>query len=188
MSETLDVSRRGFEEAWFAEENQRLLRQMLVAEAQACRRSALAVASGLTEERLLDRLIALDIAPDRLAALVLAPLVLVAWSDGTLDPLERAAILKAAAERHVAAGSPAWRLLEGWLEQAPLPMLFEAWAAYARSVLQAMAVPERAAFRSWLLRRARAVAEAASGFLGLGWTVSPAEAAMLQRLEAALAD
>lgn len=188
MMESFNFCRRTFEEAFFAEENARLLRQMIEADRLHDRRAALAAASGIADAALLDRLVALDIGPDGLTALSLAPLVLVAWADGDLDWHEKAAVLQAAAERHIAAGSPGHALLDGWLRQPPLPVLFEAWAGYAAALLKGMPLRERAVLRAWLLDHARGVAEAAGGFLGLGWTVSPAEAAMLARLAAALPD
>jgi hypothetical protein len=184
MSETFDLSRRGFEESFFAAENDRLLRQMIEADRLRSQKVKLSAASGIVDGALLDQLMALEVRADTLTALTLAPLVLVAWADDDLDAKERAAILKAA-ERYVPADSPAHRLLAGWLQRKPPASIFDTWSAYVAALGAQLSAAERDALRSQLIGQARAVAEAAGGLLGLGWAVSPAEGAMLKRLEAA---
>jgi hypothetical protein len=115
------------------------------------------------------------------------PLVLVAWADGTIDDKERAAVLKAAAEGHVAEGSAGHELLAGWLKQKPPAALFETWSAYTKAIAGPLDAAHRAGLRDELLGRAKRVAESAGAFLGLGSAVSSTEAAVLQKLEAAFA-
>lgn len=187
MSETLDFCRRAFEEAFFAEENDRLLRRLVEEDRLRVRRAGLAAASGITDDATLDRLVAMGMSPETLAALDLVPLVLVAWADGRMDEGERLAIRKAAAASHADAGSPGGALLEGWLQRQPPAAVLDTALAYIAAVARSLPPESRAAMRSLLLERARTVAEAAGGFLGLGWAVSQGEAALLARLDAALA-
>ena len=105
MSESMDQRRRALEDAFFAEQDRKLRDKLVAADPTAARRTALTETSGITDPQVLDRLMALDIGPETLAALSLVPLVLVAWADGTIDDKERTAVLKAAAEGHVALGS-----------------------------------------------------------------------------------
>lgn len=49
------------------------------------KKQALSAASGVTDDGLLDKLVALNLQGDALAALSQAPLVLVAWADGRID-------------------------------------------------------------------------------------------------------
>jgi uncharacterized membrane protein YebE (DUF533 family) len=62
------------------------------------RKEALAAASGITDDAVLDRLAAFNLGADTLAALSVAPLVVVAWADGGIDDKERSAVLAGAAE------------------------------------------------------------------------------------------
>jgi hypothetical protein len=112
------------------------------------------------------------------------PLVEVAWADGTLDERERGAVLRAAREAGVTDDQPGFALLEGWLRQAPEPHLLETWSAYVQGLCAQLAPDARRTFHDQLLRRTRAVAEAAGGFLGLG-KVSAAEQAVLATLDRA---
>jgi hypothetical protein len=94
----MDQRRRALEDAFFAEQDRKLRDKLVAADPTAARRTALTETSGITDPQVLDRLMALDIGPETLAALSLVPLVLVAWADGTIDDKERTAVLKAAAE------------------------------------------------------------------------------------------
>ena len=187
MSESLDQSRRALEEAFFAEHNEKLRQRLIEADRLNSRKAALSAASGITDEAVLARIMALDIGPEALVALSLVPLLLVAWADGALDEDERAAILKAAEEAKIGRAGPAHELLAGWLQRPPPAALFETWSGYIHAVTARLDGPQRAELRTHLLGTVRAVAEASGGFLGLGRKVSSAEAAMLARLEGAFA-
>jgi hypothetical protein len=110
----------------------------------------------------------------------------VAWADGRVQQREREAILKAAEDNGIAAGSVAHDLLESWLESKPGADLMDVWARCARAVATSLPPGSREALKTGLLARAEAVAEAAGGFLGLGDKVSDEERAILEQLERAL--
>ena len=116
---------------------------------------------------------------------MLVPLVMVAWADGSLDAGERAAILARAEGVELAPGSPARTLLEGWLTRKPDPKLLDAWAQLVAGLAEQMSGEEVAALKAGLLDRARAVAGASGGFLGLGSKISNAEADVIARLDRA---
>lgn len=183
----LDSRRQGLEDAFFAAENARLLARMQADSSGADRRKAIAAATGITDDALLERLAALSLTPETLGAFSLVPLVLVAWADGAISTEERAATLRAAAEAGAAPGTPARALLESWLATKPSPAMADAWGAYARALAGPMDAAARDSLRAATLGRARAVAEATGGFLGLTSAVSEAERRVLASLEAALA-
>lgn len=185
--EFLGARKRALEEEFFRKRERELLARIQAEQARQSARQALAEASGLTDPAALDHLVALGIAPETLLALRLVPLVEVAWADGHLDERERRAVLSALPAAGLAPGSPSHALVESWLASPPPPALLEAWTAYAKGLAAQLSPGERAALRESVLRQARAVAQAAGGFLGLG-RISDAEAAVLRRLEAALAD
>jgi len=178
---------RSLEDEFFRREDQRLLAKLDEVKAAQATREALAKASGITKPEILDKLVALGIKPETIAALSLVPLVEVAWADGSLDPKERRATLERAREAGLAPGSTAHALLEAWLERRPDPRLLDTWTQMVRGLREQLGADESARLRTALLEQARAVAGASGGVLGLGAKVSGAEAAMLQRLEAAFA-
>jgi hypothetical protein len=173
------------EEAFFAQQDQALLRRLKETDTAKSKRAALATASGIADEAVLDRLVALGVDGATTAALSLAPLVLVAWADGGPDDKEREATLSAAAETGVEKGGPSHQLLERWLATRPPPHLLAAWTDYIRAVSPKLDEPRRQQLKSDLVGRARKVAEASGGLLGLGWKTSPAEEDVLARLEKA---
>lgn len=184
--ETLRERERALENVFFAQESERLLQRMRDADAARSRKAALAAGSGIADEAVLDQLAALGLGPQGVAALALAPVVLVAWADGTLDPRERDAIQQAAQSAGLAQNPEARELLAGWLSTPPPAGLAEAWRGYARAVSAGMAPDARAALRRETLERAQGVARAAGGFLGLGSRVSDQEARVLDDLARAL--
>lgn len=178
LSETLENSFYGLD-------RQAILAKIARREQTADQREALAEASGISDGRLLDLLVDLRITAETLSALALAPLVMVAWADGRVDAKERAAVLEAAREAGVHPDDPSDVLLAQRLADRPDPALVNAWKAYARLLARALPDDEIALLRSQMLDRARRVAEASRGRLGLGARVSKEEREMLEDLEAA---
>ncbi len=182
----LDDRRVALEEAFFHKENERLRAKLAAERVREATRAALAGEFGLSDEALLDRLIDLGIRIDTIEALMLVPLVEVAWADGKMEERERAAVLKGAAGSGLGPGSPGYSLLETWTQQRPPPDLLESWRSYMSALLVELSADQRQALEERILGRARAVAEAAGGFLGLA-KVSPEEEAVLAQLKRAFA-
>jgi hypothetical protein len=178
--------KKSLEEEFFARQNEKLKRELREKEQGKARKDALAAASGIQDERVIARLVALDIESETLAALSLVPLVEVAWADGSIDEKERVAVLAAAQKQGLAPGKAAYRLLESWLAERPREELMTTWKEYAAALASRLGVEERRALREEIVGRARLVAEAAGGLLGLGSKVSRAEEAVLRELEQAL--
>lgn len=178
----LTERRQALEEEFFRRQEQEQIAKLRQQREREELRQALTEVSGITDVQVLDRLIDLGIQPRTLAPLALVPLVVVAWADGTLDAREREAIEQAAAACGVGRGSAGYALLETWLEEKPDPALLRLWKEYVQSWSRAVDPAVWAQFRDDILQRARAVAEAAGGFLGLGRKVSAAEAAVLREL------
>lgn len=184
--EFLDERRRALEAGFFAKQNEAQLARIRDRQAVGERRKALGDASGLRDEALLERLEELGIEAETLAALSLFPLAAVAWADGIVEDSEREAVLKGSEAAGLAKGELARELLEGWLREAPPAGLMEIWREYTRALCAGLDSEQRASLSRQLIGRARAVAEAAGGFLGLG-RISKEEAAVLRELEDAFA-
>ena len=147
----------------------------------------LAEISGIGDCEVLTRLVELEVSPDLLAALAIVPLIEVAWADGEVREHEAVAVLAGAEGSGIAKGSANHILLQEWLRHRPPKAMLEAWTYYAAGLCEALSDQQRESLRHDLLLRARRVAEAAGGFLGLTSRVSGQERAVLARLEAALA-
>ena len=182
----LNPDAQSLDEAFFARENAQLLEAMGKKAAIQERRDALRHVMKNADDALLDRLLELGISAQTILAMMLLPLARVAWADGTIDAKERAAILKAAEERDMPAGSASHELLKSWLEHKPSDSVVAAWKTYVDGMWSSLAAHEREEMRMRLLHLARGVAEAAGGFLGLGSKINPAEQAVLDEIEAAL--
>lgn len=176
---------RSLEEEFFRREDARLKERLRQAAERASAREALMQVSGVKNPAVIDRLIELGVQPETVTALLLVPLVMVAWADGSLDASERAAVLERITGADIVPDSPGRALLEGWLTHKPEPKLADAWAQLVAGLGEQMSRDEVAALKSGLLDRARAVAGASGGFLGLGSKISSAEADVIDRLERA---
>lgn len=148
----------------------------------------IAAASGIQDAAVLDKLVELGIGAETLAAITLVPLVEIAWADGSMDPPEREAILRGAQEQGLEAGSAPRALLEDWLDHRPPPRLLAAWREYIGTLCEEMLPEQRNALKRDVLDRARRVAEAAGGFLGMGNKVSKEEEQVYKVLETAFRD
>ena len=180
----LEARRVALEEAFFRKENERLRERMKAEREREAARKALASELGLRDEALLDRLLELGIRIDTVEALALAPLALVAWADGKMEPREHDAVMRGAEGSGIAPGSPGYALLETWTKQPPPAELMESWRAYIQALVSELSADQRDALEERILGRAHAVAEAAGGFLGLA-KVSKEEETMLEELKRA---
>jgi uncharacterized tellurite resistance protein B-like protein len=181
----LEQRRIALEEEFFLRYNETLRQRLIEADAAAMKHAALAEASGIKDEAKLALLDRLGLGAGTLAALTLAPLVLVAWADGTVSAAEREAVLRQGAEAGMPKGGAGMAMLESWLQAPPPPALEAAWLAYAGALAAHMAPEARSALANHLLEEARAVARISGGFLGLLERISPGEKTVLERLEAA---
>jgi hypothetical protein len=179
----LDERKKGLEESFFAKHNRELLEKLRQKTDAATRRQELIEVSGIHNEALLDELVNLGLDAGSLAALSLVPLLRVAWADGKVQPRERAALLEAAGKSGLEAGSPAQELLMSWIDSEPDTRLFQAWKDYVKALHGAVSEDSVLALRTEVLGRAKAIARAAGGILGVGGTLG-SEQRVLDELEA----
>jgi hypothetical protein len=175
---------RTLEDEFFRKEDQRLNARLRELQDKVSSREALGKASGIKNEAILDKLLQLGIRAEGVAALALVPLVEVAWADGSIDERERREILGRAEKSGIALGSTDHALLQSWLERRPEPKLLSAWTHMVEGLCEHMTPEQVRALRAELIERARAIASASGGLLGVG-KVSAAEADMIHQLESA---
>jgi hypothetical protein len=186
MAIDLDDRRKALEEAFFQKENDAAVAKIREHRDELAARGELCAATGVSDEKLLDTLLAQGVTSSSIAALSLVPVVAVAWADGKIDAGERRAIMSGAASHGIEPGQPAHEILEGWLSVRPAERLFEAWGDYAGALCAEMGEEARIHFAEEVLARADKVARAAGGILGIG-AVSDEEKVVMARLRAMLA-
>lgn len=181
--EFLGPRRTALEEAFFRKRNTELLERLRRGAELESKRNEFARVSGISDVKLLDRLIHLKMETETVAAISLVPLVQVAWADGDLAPQEREAILKAAVESGMHQDDPSYHWLMSWLDVKPDAKLIAAWKDYVKALVSTLTPADREALRDGLLGHAKTVAQATGGFLGLGSKIAPEEMAVLDDLQ-----
>lgn len=176
---------KALEDQFFQKEEQEKLQALKAKQEKGERKAALRTASGMDDDKVLDRLVEIGISAGTIAAVSLVPLVEVAWADGSMEDRERDAILQGAKGKGIEEDSPSYELLQAWLAKRPGPELFDAWAAYIEALDAELTAGQLEILKRQVIDRARAVAEAAGGFLfGTFGRVAPEEKAMIEKLEA----
>ena len=185
MKSDLRERGRALENEFFEKQNRHLIEDLRAAKQRSEDRAELARACGVEDQRVLDMLLDCDVDAETVPALVLVPLLMVAWAYMDVARAERFAILEAAADYGIQEGTPAYAIVEGWLTVRPPDRLVDAWHDYVEILRQVMDPADRDAFSESIMRRAREVAQAAGGVLGIGPKTSRQEQAALDRLERA---
>jgi hypothetical protein len=185
IDEILSDRRKALEEQFFRKQEAELVAKLRVKQEREGAKKSLAEVSGISDQAVLDHLLNVGVDARTSAALTLVPLVEVAWADGKLEDAERKAVLQAAESCGIRTGGESHQLLESWLTHRPDQQLRTAWVEYAKAACASMNAAEKERLKSELLGRARRVAEAAGGFLGLGPKVSRAEEITLAELHKA---
>ncbi len=179
---TLEDRAKALEDQFFEKENQKKLEAMRAKETAKATREELRKASGMTDDAVLDKLIALDLKTNTIAALSLVPLIEVAWADGEIQDNERNAILQGAHGKGLEAGSDGYELLQNWLKRKPTPNLFDAWQAYIKALSGQLNDEQKKLLKNQIVGFAKMVAASAGGILGFG-KVSASEEKVLHRIE-----
>ena len=181
-SRVLRDREKALEDQFFQKHNEELKQKLRDKQNRDKLQDELSRIKVFANEATLDRMIELGLNVDTWAAVSLVPLVEVAWASGKVEAKERTAVLTAAEANGILPGSPSHQLLTSWLEAKPDARLVETWAGYVEQLCAQIPPAQQHALREELIGRARHVAEAAGGFLGLGNKVSPAEEAALEKL------
>ena len=165
MSDILKKRGKALEEQFFTEKESEAIAQLRAAVKRNEAAEILRAETGLSDEAV-SRVVDMGIGPDTYVALRLVPLVLVAWADQDLDQDEREAILVAAHQKGITAGSPSYSLLQDWLSEPPSPALKAAWCDFMEAYVPTLDASSKAELEQDLLKGTVDVAEAAGGFLG----------------------
>jgi hypothetical protein len=170
----------------FGPEQSGMLDQLRSKTSLKAQREALREVVQIQDPAFLDRLIAMDIGPEKALGLRLVPLALIAWVDGAPNRKEREAVLRAARERGLTATQVSKDVLASWLAKKPDPRLLELWKSEVQRVWNRFTADEQMQMRYNLLGAAREVAQAAGSFLGFTPRISARKEAVLKELESAV--
>lgn len=186
MSEDAFAKReKALEDEFFHRVDEKLREELRRSMERDRSREALAEATGLTDEELLNALVDAGFQATSLTALALVPAIFVAWADDTVDSLECETIMNAAKQRGINEDGVALQLLESWLKKRPPKSLWDTWHNYAHTVNETLTDSASKALSEEVLRLAEAVAESSGGVLGFGKT-SKSEQAVLDQIKESL--
>ena len=174
---------RELEEAFFRQMNQKLTDKLQAENKKKLDKQAITQLTGIQHEELLERLVAMNLGAATVAAFALLPVIEVAWADGRIDDKEKSAVLQASKQAGLT--GQAAEIVEAWLKDRPAKVVFDTWKSYIAAIVQRLGPDEKALMKNELVGRARTVAEASGGFLGLGNRVSQEEQAVLDKVAAA---
>ncbi len=177
-----DVTRQTLEDMFFHEQDRRIVERRAQLQQLEQTKANLATVSGIHDDALLEKLIALEIGPETLTTLIGIPLIEVAWADGQMDEKERKKLFEYAEKAGLRHKGLDPKIMSAWLKTKPDPALLKAWQQYVQKLCKQLNAHERSALRDEVMADARSVAEAAGGILGLR-AVSAEEQAMLKTLE-----
>ena len=110
-SHPLNPDARSLEEAFFAKKNAESLEKLRQKVRQEERRQAMREAVPNADDALVDHLLDIGLNPETVLALVLVPMLFVAWADGSIDGRERAAHRGDGVRVATVVDAPAHRLL-----------------------------------------------------------------------------
>jgi hypothetical protein len=181
---TLEERGRALENQFYEKENQEKLAAMKHKLDVKASKDELRKASGMSDDAVLEQLVALGLRGNTIAALSLVPLIQVAWADGSIQDNERTAILQGAHGKGLEEGSDGYELLQSWLKRQPRDELFTAWEAYIKALASQLNDEQNRLLRNQIVGFAKLVATSAGGILGFG-KVSSTEEKVLHRIEAA---
>jgi hypothetical protein len=142
-AQPLSDREHALEEAFFRKEGRRLLAAMRERDDRRSRFEALSKVLGLRDAGIIDPLLDLGMREESVTALVMAPLVAVAWADRTLDTEERHLLLEAEKDFGIDPDGEAGHLLADWLEHRPHAKLMDAWSAYVHELCNVLEPTER---------------------------------------------
>lgn len=181
-TDSFERRRQALEEEFFRKREQAVLTRLREEMEAEQPRVAMKRLTGIADEAAVDTLVAMKLNHETVAAFGLHPLVQVAWADGRIDEKERAALLEAAESLGLARGGAAFAAFEAFLAEPPRPEAHDAWLAWAAAMREKVEAPTWRRLGADMVGRARAVAEASGGLLGLGRRVSEREETVLAAL------
>jgi hypothetical protein len=160
MKDLLKERERGAEADHFRREDAKLIEKMRERARVGDIAKALADKLRVDDAELLRRVTELGLDQETGPAILLAPLVQVAWAEGRVTDAERKVLLELAASRGLVAGMPAHDKVLEWLRQRPSDALFETALEVMRVGFSVLPAAEREERIKGLVESCRKIASA----------------------------
>jgi hypothetical protein len=179
-------SQRASEEEFFYKHDRELIeraRRQLEVEAEL---RQMGDAAGIADDNILRDLQKLGYNRETVTLLNLAPLVEVAWSDGSMTGEERRLIMEEAHQEGVEEGGPGWHKLAAWLNDRPSEEFFHSTLHAMLAALEALPLEESERRKRDLIAGCTRVAAASGGVFGLGSKISGVERSVIARIASEL--
>jgi hypothetical protein len=180
---------RSLEEEYFRKQDAKLLEKLRERGEVEDIAKALAAKLEVDDPELLGRIIALGVTLETGGAFLLAPLVQVAWGEGSVTDRECEAVLRFATDRGIEKGSVAYAQLVEWLRARPGDQFFDTAVEAIKVGLSVLPSAERAERVKRIVDACREVAGASGGLgrlLGLGTGISSDEESILEAIASTL--
>ncbi len=176
---------RALEEAFFRKESDRLIEAMRAKKTREKEFEALSRSIGMSDPEIIDPLLDLGLRETNVTALVMAPLIAVAWADHKIESDERRLIDESADALGIEHSGEGGELLEIWLNHRPDESLLDAWVAYVHELRKVLGEEATRRLRDDLLARSKRIARSLKKSLLRGGGPTPAEVEVIERIEAA---
>jgi hypothetical protein len=141
--------------------------------------------TGIQDKAIVESLVDAGFEMSTLTAFIWAPVVFVAWADGNLDALEKAAILDALPNKGLSREMASMMIEHAWFSNRPTEELWRVWEEFANATLSSVPSHEREALMDEIVDLCYEVAHASGGLLGIG-KVSHSESDAIDRVIATL--
>ena len=179
-----------FEEQWANAQDEELVKKMRAKARLEEIADSLAKVLQVEHPGLLQRVVDLGVTLETGAALLLAPLVQIAWAEGKVTEDERATVLRLARGRGLDESSPAYAQLGQWLDERPSDDLFDVAIEVLQTAFGGLTPAERDERIANFSKACHEVASASGGglgrLLGMHSGVSAQEHEILDRIKAGL--
>lgn len=183
--DAFELRGRSYEERYFHMKDAELVEKLRSVFQRNLDRDELRKITGVQDEKLLDRLLDVQVRGEMMTAFKLLPLVEIAWADGTLDHREADAVEHAASRFGMTPG-PAMERLREWLRRGPTPEVRALWRRYADELRNTLTPRQLSEFREDLLKTARGIADCSGGVLNVFFNTSVAEKRIIEEVRRAL--
>ena len=182
-SNPLAERERALENAFFQKETERLLEKMRKKDSRDAQMKSLANVLGVDKAGILEPLLDLGLRESNISALVIAPLVSIAWADGQMDNEERRLITKFEIALGVDPDSEAGELVDLWLHHRPHESLIDIWARYVGELCEVLSDETCKKLRDDIVSRASRIARAFEKSFLRGGGPTAEEKAVIRKIE-----
>jgi hypothetical protein len=171
------------EEEYFHQLDAELIEQMRRCAASEEWHRRMAEAFQIGDRKVHETLRRLGYEPTSAPLLRLAPLIQVAWSDGTMSPAERECISAIASLHEVREKSPAFPQFLSWLTRRPSDEFFLGTLEILREILASMPPEQRTVCRSAVIDGCKKVASAGCAIFGWSSRICKAKKKLIAEIE-----